>query len=158
MESRKMVLMNLFAGEQWGHRHREETCGQSSGFKVWIRSCHTVFETLQELHNTLKTKCPSSSQRSHIIWPTLASCCLVWTILGTHHAGHIGLPVYVTTSGTFLAQFFAHVLHLPYNASLPGTSVFTLISVKSLLKCISSERPCLTTFIWKSCQIPIFLY
>ena len=107
---------------------------------------------------TIHLKCPSSSQRSHIIWPTLASCCLVWTILGARHAGHIGLPVYVTTSGTFLARFFAHALHLPYNASFPGTSVFTLISVKSLLKCISLERPCLTTFIWKSCQIPIFLY
>ena len=25
MESRKMVLMKLFAGQQWRHRHREET-------------------------------------------------------------------------------------------------------------------------------------
>ena len=25
MESRKMVLMNLFAGQQWRHRHREQT-------------------------------------------------------------------------------------------------------------------------------------
>ena len=24
MESRKMVLMNLFAGQQWIHRHREQ--------------------------------------------------------------------------------------------------------------------------------------
>ena len=27
MESRKMVLMNLFAGQQWRHRHREQTYG-----------------------------------------------------------------------------------------------------------------------------------
>ena len=27
MESRKMVLMNLFAGEQWRRIHRELTCG-----------------------------------------------------------------------------------------------------------------------------------
>jgi len=25
MESRKMVLMNLFAGQEWRNRHREET-------------------------------------------------------------------------------------------------------------------------------------
>ena len=28
MESRKMILMNLFAGQQWRHRHREQTYGQ----------------------------------------------------------------------------------------------------------------------------------
>ena len=27
MESRKMVLMNRFAGQQWRHRHREQTYG-----------------------------------------------------------------------------------------------------------------------------------
>ena len=27
MESRKMVLMNLSAGWQWRHRHRDQTCG-----------------------------------------------------------------------------------------------------------------------------------
>ena len=26
MEARKMVLINLFAGWQWRHRHREEPC------------------------------------------------------------------------------------------------------------------------------------
>ena len=31
MESRKMVLMNLFAGEEWRCRHREWTCGPSAG-------------------------------------------------------------------------------------------------------------------------------
>ena len=25
MEARKMVLMNLFSGQQWRHRHREQT-------------------------------------------------------------------------------------------------------------------------------------
>ena len=28
MESRKMVLMNLFAGQLWRYRHREQTYGQ----------------------------------------------------------------------------------------------------------------------------------
>ena len=27
MESRKMVLKNLFAGQQWRNRHREQTYG-----------------------------------------------------------------------------------------------------------------------------------
>ena len=27
MESRKMVLMKLFAGQQWTHRHRKESYG-----------------------------------------------------------------------------------------------------------------------------------
>ena len=27
MESRKMVLMNLFTGQQWRNRHRKQTCG-----------------------------------------------------------------------------------------------------------------------------------
>ena len=26
MESRQMVLMNLFSGQQWRRRHREKTC------------------------------------------------------------------------------------------------------------------------------------
>ena len=34
MESRKMVLMNLFAGQQWQHRHREQTYGHSVGERV----------------------------------------------------------------------------------------------------------------------------
>jgi len=31
MESRKMVPMNLFAGQQWRNRHREQTYGQGAG-------------------------------------------------------------------------------------------------------------------------------
>jgi len=34
MEFRKMVLMNLFAGQQWRSRHREQACGHSSGRRV----------------------------------------------------------------------------------------------------------------------------
>ena len=31
MASRKMVLMKLFAGQQWRHRHREQTSGHGGG-------------------------------------------------------------------------------------------------------------------------------
>ena len=35
MESRKMLLMNLFAGQQWRQRRREQTCGHSRGRRGW---------------------------------------------------------------------------------------------------------------------------
>ena len=31
MESRKTIFMNLSAGQQWRHIHREQTCGHSGG-------------------------------------------------------------------------------------------------------------------------------
>ena len=31
MESRKMVLMNLFSGQQWRRRYREQTYGHGGG-------------------------------------------------------------------------------------------------------------------------------
>ena len=35
MESRKMVLMNLFAGQQWRVRRKEQTFGHSEGRRGW---------------------------------------------------------------------------------------------------------------------------
>ena len=35
MESRKMVLMNLYAGQQQKYRHREQTYGHSGGRRGW---------------------------------------------------------------------------------------------------------------------------
>ena len=35
MESRKMVLMNLFAGQRWRCRHGEQTCEHSGGRRGW---------------------------------------------------------------------------------------------------------------------------
>ena len=35
MEPRKIVLMNLFSGQQWGCRQREQTCGHSRGRRGW---------------------------------------------------------------------------------------------------------------------------
>ena len=34
MDSRKMVLMNLFAGQQWRRRHREQICGHCGKERV----------------------------------------------------------------------------------------------------------------------------
>ena len=35
MESQKMVVMNLFAGQKWSHRHRREICEHSGGRRGW---------------------------------------------------------------------------------------------------------------------------
>ena len=35
MESRKMVLMNLFAEQHWKCRHKKQTCGPSRGRRRW---------------------------------------------------------------------------------------------------------------------------
>ena len=49
MESRRLVLMNLFAGQQWRHRHREQIYRHSwegdsgtnggSGIDIYILQC-----------------------------------------------------------------------------------------------------------------------
>ena len=35
MDSRKFVLVNLFAGQDWRGRHGEETCEHSRGRREW---------------------------------------------------------------------------------------------------------------------------
>ena len=35
MEAKKVVLMKLFAGQQWRYRHRELTCGHREGREGW---------------------------------------------------------------------------------------------------------------------------
>ena len=35
MESRKIVLMSLFAENEWRHRYREWTCGHDEGRRGW---------------------------------------------------------------------------------------------------------------------------
>ena len=34
MESRKMVLVNLFPGQQWRYRYREQICGHTGRKRV----------------------------------------------------------------------------------------------------------------------------
>ena len=55
MESGKIVLMNLFAGQQWRHRHKEQTFGHSGERKGW--------DDLREKHcNIHITVCKIDSQ------------------------------------------------------------------------------------------------
>ena len=35
MESGKIILMNLFAGQQWRYRHKEQTCGHRGERREW---------------------------------------------------------------------------------------------------------------------------
>ena len=35
MESRKIVLMSLYAGQQWKCRHSEQICGHDEGRRGW---------------------------------------------------------------------------------------------------------------------------
>jgi len=47
MESRKMVLMNLFSGDQWRCRHREQTYGPGGvGRKEKVRCMERVIRKL----------------------------------------------------------------------------------------------------------------
>ena len=60
MESRKMVLMNLFAGQEWRCRCREWTCRHSGGKRVgWLervalKQIQTMYkiDSGKLLHNT----------------------------------------------------------------------------------------------------------
>jgi len=116
MESRKTVLTNLFAGEQWRHRRREETCGQSSGLRVWSRSCHTVFETLQELHNTLKMSKLFPEEPHHLTHSGLLLSCVnhpwrppCWPHRPPcvcDHVRHVPSSVLCTRSSSSLQCFF----------------------------------------------------
>jgi len=54
MESRKMVLMNLFAGQQWRHRHREQT------LTPWKESYVQPREHIQKQRHYFANKGPSS--------------------------------------------------------------------------------------------------
>ena len=49
MESRKMVLKNLFAGQQWRNRHREQTYGQGK----WGREGEKNGESNMERYITI---------------------------------------------------------------------------------------------------------
>ena len=55
MESRKFILMKLSAGQQWKHRHREETYGHGRGRKERVGCTERVTWTL--------TTCRTANQR-----------------------------------------------------------------------------------------------
>jgi len=42
MESKKMVMMNLFSGQQWRNRHREQTYEHGDGRRERVRCMERV--------------------------------------------------------------------------------------------------------------------
>ena len=55
MESRKMALMNLFAGEQWRNWHREQTYGHGGGKegegKMYGESDMEIYNTIYKIYS-----------------------------------------------------------------------------------------------------------
>ena len=56
MEPRNMVLMKLFAGQQWRHMHREQTYAHGAGRGERGR------DVWRELRKTYTTICKTNSQ------------------------------------------------------------------------------------------------
>ena len=54
MESRKMVLRNLFTGQQWRNRHREQTYGHGEGVgegEMYRKSNTETYVTIYKIDN-----------------------------------------------------------------------------------------------------------
>ena len=66
MESRKIVLKNLFAGQGQRDRHREQTCGHSRGRRGWdeLRETFTLPYIKQIASGKLLYNTRSSTQCS----------------------------------------------------------------------------------------------
>ena len=61
MESRRMVLKNLFPGQQWRNRHREQTCGHGEGERESEMYAKSNMETYIAI-------CKIDSQREFAVW------------------------------------------------------------------------------------------
>ena len=63
MESRKMVLMNLFAGQQWRNRHREQTYrlrkGEEGGGEMHGKSNLETYITICKVDSQVGICCMS---------------------------------------------------------------------------------------------------
>ena len=74
MESRKMVLMNLFAGQQWRCRHREQTCahgrrGRGGEGGMYGASNMETYITVWKIDSgNLLYDSGNSNQRSAMTW------------------------------------------------------------------------------------------
>ena len=63
MESRKMMLKNLFAGQEWRHRHRERTFGHGVGGKERVGRIESIF-TLPRVKQIVSGKLLNSTGSS----------------------------------------------------------------------------------------------
>ena len=77
MKSRKIVLKNLFTGQQWRNTHREQTCGDgerggegemygNSNMETYITTCK--IDSQQEFAVWLKTQTGALYQTRGVGW------------------------------------------------------------------------------------------
>ena len=80
MESRKTVLMNLFAGQQLKGRHREQTSVHNEGERRW--------DDLREWHwNIYNTICKVDSHWEFSIWHRKLKAGVLWQPRGVGQRG-----------------------------------------------------------------------
>ena len=71
MESKKMVMRNLSAGQQWRCRHREETCGHNRGWRGgtnWESSVETYTLPYVTLDSQWKFAIWHKELKSYTLW------------------------------------------------------------------------------------------
>ena len=69
MESRKMVLKNLFAGQQWRNRHTEYTYGhgeRGGEGKMYGKSNMETYITICKIHNRNSLYVSGNSKRGSV--------------------------------------------------------------------------------------------
>ena len=83
IQSRKMVLMTLFAGQQWRYRHREKTCVHKEGRRGW--------DELRKWHwSTRITICKADSQWELAEWHSKLKPSALWQPRGVGWGGRWG--------------------------------------------------------------------
>ena len=103
MGSRKMVLMNLIAGQQGRRRHREQTCGHSGG-----RSCCSVTLSCPTLCNPMDCSTPGLPVHHQLPEFTQTHVHWVGDAIQLSHPLSSPSPQSFPASGSFpVSQFFA---------------------------------------------------
>ena len=82
IESGKMVLVNLSAGQQWRCRHREQGCGHSGGRRRWA-------EWREDHGNTYTTVRRIASRWEFAVWIRGAQPRALWWAKGVERAADV---------------------------------------------------------------------
>ena len=152
MDSRKIVLMKLFAGQEYRHRHREQTCGHRRWRRGWDRPTgalkHTHYICKERANGKLLYNTGSSTQctlqpRGWVQWG--------WEV-GLRSKGHVYTHGWFTLlygrnqqdivkkfSSVQFVQSNSHVriFATPQTAACPAS--LSITNSQSLLKLISIE-------------------
>ena len=94
MESRKMVLINLFTGQQWSSKHKEQTWTQRR--RGW--------DELREQHGNIhSTVCKIDTKREFLVWHREINPVLCDILEGWEMAGRL------RKEGTYVYLWLIHV-------------------------------------------------